>query len=435
MKDEHDDILNTTISRKEFIKKAAASTAALAALLALSPEAAAEAATVQITDNITAGVSIGPAAPANVRTLWVDTSDYGILKFNNGTTWTPAAAGKATTLQTGRNIQVDLGSELPEEFDGSADIAPGVTGTLPIAHGGTGLTSSPAMAVNLASTSTDNVLKAAPRPGVTGTLPVANGGTGAATHTANAVLTGNGTNPVQEVATADGAMFATQAGGAAQFGTLPVAQGGTGAVNAATARANLGVAAGNIPMTDYEMAATAADIEETDSVNTAIGKLEKKISETGTAATTHGHGNITNDGKVGTAADMALITGTGGLVQAANLTTASPSTTNATTTEFIDTISQDSKGKITATKRKLPASTAAPGNISPSAGAAGSSTNYARQDHTHKIDLATGDSNGQVKIAGSNVAVKGLGTAAYTTFGTIPVNPTNTSGLNIWIET
>lgn len=46
-------------------------------------------------------------------------------------------------------------------------------------------------------------------------------------------------------------------------------------------------------------------------------------------------------------------------------------------------------------------------------GAVGTSTNYARQDHAHKISLATGDSNGQVKIAGSNVSVKGLGSAAY----------------------
>lgn len=59
------------------------------------------------------------------------------------------------------------------------------------------------------------------------------------------------------------------------------------------------------------------------------------------------------------------------------------------------------------------AATAAPGNIA-TTGAVGTSTNYARQDHTHGISLATGDSNGQVKIAGTNVSVKGLGTAAYT---------------------
>lgn len=45
---------------------------------------------------------------------------------------------------------------------------------------------------------------------------------------------------------------------------------------------------------------------------------------------------------------------------------------------------------------------------------AGTAKTVSRGDHVHSIALATGDSNGQVKIAGSNVSVKGLGTAAYT---------------------
>ena len=67
---------------------------------------------------------------------------------------------------------------------------------------------------------------------------------------------------------------------------------------------------------------------------------------------------------------------------------------------------------IAATDTKYTAATAAPGKVATNS-ASGTSTNYARQDHTHGIDLATGDSNGQVKIAGTNVSVKGLGTAAY----------------------
>lgn len=68
--------------------------------------------------------------------------------------------------------------------------------------------------------------------GVTGTLGVANGGTGAATHTSNAILTGNGTSALNNVATDNGAFYATAANGAAQFGTLPIAQGGTGSSSA-----------------------------------------------------------------------------------------------------------------------------------------------------------------------------------------------------------
>ena len=55
---------------------------------------------------------------------------------------------------------------------------------------------------------------------------------------------------------------------------------------------------------------------------------------------------------------------------------------------------------------------ATPANIGTAA--VGTSAKYAREDHVHAISLATGDANGQVKIAGTNVSVKGLGTAAYT---------------------
>ena len=67
---------------------------------------------------------------------------------------------------------------------------------------------------------------------------------------------------------------------------------------------------------------------------------------------------------------------------------------------------------ISATDTTYSAATAAPGNVA-SASAQGNSSNYARQDHTHGIDVATGDDRGQVKIAGINVSVKDIGTMAY----------------------
>ena len=90
------------------------------------------------------------------------------------------------------------------------------------------------------------------------------------------------------------------------------------------------------------------------------------------------------------------------------------------TTIKIPQITTDAYGRVTAvTERTLTnknttytAATAAPGKVA-TASASGTSTNYARQDHTHGIDLASGDSNGQVKIAGTNVTVKGINTAAY----------------------
>lgn len=90
-----------------------------------------------------------------------------------------------------------------------------VTGTLPVANGGTGVTASTGSGNNVLSTSPTLVTPILGTPtsgtltnatglplttGVTGTLPVANGGTGATTFTANNVLLGNGTSALQVVA-------------------------------------------------------------------------------------------------------------------------------------------------------------------------------------------------------------------------------------------
>lgn len=115
-----------------------------------------------------------------------------------------------------------------------------------VAYGGTGLTASPSMLTNLASTTAANVLTASPRPGVTGILPVDNGGTGRNTLTANRIIAGNGASSVNMIQTKNGALYATATDGAALFGTLPVAQGGTGATSAANARSNLGITLSNI---------------------------------------------------------------------------------------------------------------------------------------------------------------------------------------------
>lgn len=47
-------------------------------------------------------------------------------------------AATATKLATARNIQTNLASTTAASFDGTANITPGVTGILPVAHGGTG---------------------------------------------------------------------------------------------------------------------------------------------------------------------------------------------------------------------------------------------------------------------------------------------------------
>ena len=112
------------------------------------------------------------------------------------------------------------------------------SGTLPVSRGGTGLASVTANSILAGNGSSSfksigtasGALYATSAGGAAqfGTLPVAQGGSGATTFTSNAVLTGNGTGAFKAVASAPGALYATAANGAPVFGTLPVAQGGTG---------------------------------------------------------------------------------------------------------------------------------------------------------------------------------------------------------------
>ena len=76
----------------------------------------------------------------------------------------------------------------------------------------------------------------------------------------------------------------------------------------------------------------------------------------------------------------------------------------------VNTIGPDANGNVT-----IPIPTA--GTTASAVGtkaSGGNATTWSKSDHVHNISLATGDANGQVKIAGTNVSVKGLGSAAYT---------------------
>lgn len=117
--------------------------------------------------------------------------------------------GSATHLATGRTFRTNLASTSTATFDGTANVTPGVTGTLAVENGGTGLTAAPSLLVNLASTSAVGIFAASPRPGVTGTLPLAHGGTGATT--AAAALTNLGlTATAAELNYCDGVTSAIQ---------------------------------------------------------------------------------------------------------------------------------------------------------------------------------------------------------------------------------
>ena len=89
----------------------------------------------------------------------------------------PVAHG-GTGATTAANARSNLGAAASSHNHAAGNIT---SGTFGVARGGTGVTVNPSLLVNLGSTSAAGVFAASPRPGVTGTLPVARGGTGVTT--------------------------------------------------------------------------------------------------------------------------------------------------------------------------------------------------------------------------------------------------------------
>ena len=122
-------------------------------------------------------------------TLGVGTSStptFGGLRLNSPLEVRYGGTGKVTNtansviVGNGTNAVKNIASAKGAFYSTAANGEPQF-GTLPVAEGGTGMTTSPSMLTNLAVTDADTILKASPRPGVTGILPVANGGTGSNT--------------------------------------------------------------------------------------------------------------------------------------------------------------------------------------------------------------------------------------------------------------
>lgn len=77
--------------------------------------------------------------------MWLTTNDqpFAIVPYEGVVKWL-GNADTATKLATARTITANLASSTAGSFDGSANITVGVTGTLPIANGGTGATTAAA---------------------------------------------------------------------------------------------------------------------------------------------------------------------------------------------------------------------------------------------------------------------------------------------------
>ena len=120
---------------------------------------------------------------ATTRNITAPAQSKAYLVINSGTGSIVIRGAGPTTGVTipasARALVAWNGSDFVKIVSNPVALTTDVTGTLPIANGGTGTTST-----TFANLTTN----------VTGTLPVGNGGTGATTLTANNVILGNGTS-------------------------------------------------------------------------------------------------------------------------------------------------------------------------------------------------------------------------------------------------
>lgn len=137
--------------------------------------------------NFSAGTITANLTGTATKASGMNSSNYGSVYVDNDGNFNVAtASGVGGALYSAGNVIQGV-RQSPPTF-----------GTLPVIAGGTGLTASPSILVNLGSTSATSVLQSTPRPGVTGTLPVSHGGTGATTLQSGALLQGNGTSAVSK---------------------------------------------------------------------------------------------------------------------------------------------------------------------------------------------------------------------------------------------
>jgi hypothetical protein len=169
------------------------------------------------------------ATSSNVRALWSGTCDDTTYLRGDGTCQAPPGTGGGTVNSVGLtapSVFSVTGSPVTTSGTLAISFATGQTANrfLATPDGSTG-------AVSLRAIVADDLPAIDLTTGVTGTLPVANGGTGAATLTANGVLLGNGTSAVSAVALSGDQLLRGVTASAPTATTLPDCNAANEALN------------------------------------------------------------------------------------------------------------------------------------------------------------------------------------------------------------